>query len=52
MESSPIEGWGEVDIGNGVSNHYKFGFCISYPYLFIYCNCIKLKISYYFANFF
>ena len=30
-----------MDIGKGVSNHNKFGFCISYPYLFIYC--FKLK---------
>ena len=29
MKSSSIEGLGEVDIGNGVPNHYKSEFSIS-----------------------
>ena len=33
-----------MDVGKGVPNHYKSGFCLLYPYLFIYCYCIKLKI--------
>ena len=36
MEPSPIEGYGEVDVGKGVPNHYKFGFCFLYPYFYIY----------------
>ena len=34
MEPSPVEGKGEVDVGNGVPNHFKFRFSILYPYLF------------------
>ena len=34
MEPSPIEGREEVDVGKGVLNHYKSGFCFLYPYLF------------------
>ena len=32
MEPSPVEGRGEVDVGKGVSNHYKSGFCFLYLY--------------------
>ena len=35
MEPSPVEGRGEVDVGKGVPNHYKSGFCFLYPYFFI-----------------
>ena len=34
METSPVEGRGEVEVGKGVPNHYKSGFCFLYPYLF------------------
>ena len=34
MEPSLVEGRGEVDMGKGVPNHYKFRFYFLYPYLF------------------
>ena len=38
MEPSPVEGRGEVDVGKGVSNHYKSDFALSILiFLFICC---------------
>ena len=44
MELSSVEGRGEVNVGKGVSNHYKSRFLFLYPYLFTLSLLIQLNI--------